>query len=115
MKIIIKSRGISKKEMYEIMSPKEYTNMREKAGETLEIDKFVSYQEPDGFNGSKKVLAIQTTKGEVVISASQSLVAEFEKIVAIFGTSAIDKLDIMEEETGGGYDVLTCRLSSMEV
>lgn len=115
MKIIAKSRGLSKMELYKLMSPSEYTNMRDKVGEKLQIEKFAIHQEPDDYNGNKKVLSIETKDGEIVVSASRSLVSEFEKLVAIFGASAINEIEVLESETGGGFDVLSCRYTALEV
>lgn len=113
MKIIAKSKALSKTDLYKLLSPSEYTNMGEKVGETLQIEQFVIHQEDDMYNGVKKVLSIETTEGEIVVSASKSLVSEFEKLVVIFGANAVKEIVIVESQTGMGRDVLSCRYAAL--
>lgn len=115
MKIIFKSKGLAKTDLYNLMSPAEYTNMREKVGEVLKIKRFSLHEEADMYNGTKKILSIETEAGEIVVSASRTLVHEFEKLVTIFGVNAINKIAIIESGTGAGNDVLSCRFTGLEV
>jgi len=113
MKIIAKSQGMTKTQLYNLMSPEEYTNMREKVGEVITIKQFSIHEETDQYNGTKKVLSVETNEGEIVVSASRSLVGEFEKLVAIFGAKAINEISIIESGTGSGSDVLSCRFTGL--
>lgn len=114
MKIIAKSTGLSKQELYNLMSPTQFTNMRDKVETSLEIKNFVVHEESTE-HGNKKVLSLETNKGEIVVSASRSLVSEFEKIVTIFGVKAVKEIEILEGQSGSGFAVLSCRLPSMAV
>lgn len=115
MKIIAKTQGMSKQELYALMSPEEYTNMRDKAGEVITVKKFSIHEETDQYNGTKKVLSLETNDGEIVVSASRSLVGEFEKLVAIFGSKMINEIAVIESGTGSGSDVLSCRFTGLSV
>ena len=115
MKIIAKSKGMAKTDLYKLMSPAEYTNMRDKVGEILKIKNFSVHEEPDNYNGTKKVLSIETEEGEIVVSASRTLVMEFEKLIAIFGVNGVTEIVIIESTTGAGNDVLSCRFTALEV
>lgn len=113
MKIISKTQGMTKQDLYALMSPEDYTNMREKVGEVLTIKKFSIHEEADQYGGVKKILSLELEDGEIVVSASRSFVGEFEKLVAIFGVKGIEKITVLESSTGSGGGVLSCRYGSL--
>lgn len=114
MKIICKSNGLTKQDIYRLVSPEDFTPMKEKVGEVLKVKKFILHEEDDMYNGTKKILTIETDNNEIVVSVSRTLTMEFEKLAVIFGVKSINELSIIESQTGMGNDVLSCRLAGME-
>lgn len=106
MKILSKSAKIGKEELYEMMSPKESTNMRDLVGHELAIDKFVIHEDVDDFNTPNKILSVKTKEGGIVVSSSKSFIREFEKINLIFGK--VNLVEVTSEITSNGYEVISC-------
>lgn len=110
MKVLKVTKGIDKKELYNLVSPEESTNMRELTGVMLDIDAFCIFEEGEDYD-KKKVLTIQSKDGSVSVTNSKSFISEFEKIQEIFGN--VDEIQVIGDMTGSGHTVLTCRYGGL--
>lgn len=110
MRIIAKTRGMSKDDLYRLISPESFTNMREKAGEVLKVKQFSLHSEADPGGNDKMVVSILTDDNELVVSASRTFTREFERIASVYGANGIVALEVLNIETSMGNDMLSCRL-----
>ena len=84
MKLLDRTKNLSKEELYSLLMPETSVNMSEKVDTNVVIDQFCITEEMDDFTGElKKVLAMKSG-GDVIITNSKSCIRDFEKMLTIF-------------------------------
>lgn len=113
MRLLERTKGLSKEHLYALVMPEESTNMGDKIGTNVVVDQFCISEEADDYSGEiKKVLAIKSGD-EIVITNSKSCIRDFEKMLAIFKDD-VKCIYVYTEMSSNMRDITRCRMGGVK-
>ena len=85
MEIIKKTEGLTSADLYALTKGNDVRKMADAKGETIDIAKYVLYDDEDSKVNTMVVLAVETVDGAKYATNSKTFVRNFCDILAIFG------------------------------
>ena len=101
--------NVSKDTIYNLtMSPK-MKQMRTLKGSRVEIAAWCIYEDTNAKTGDlQPILSIQTPEGEVFGTNSATMLADFLRMVDVFGADGIGAIEIIGGTSKQGREFITC-------
>ena len=113
MNIIRKTETLTPADLYSMTKGNDVGKMSDAKGETLEVAKFVLYEDSDKNGEIMDVLAFETVDGVCYATNSKTFIRNFKDIVAIFdeaGEELPTKFHVGFGLSKSNREYLTCNL-----
>ena len=111
MNIITKSSNVASSfDLYKLVQSPERKKLTDIKGQTIELDKWVLYTEPDKDGKEMKLLALVTADGSAYCTNSATFCRSFESAVAMvaqFGEE-FHKIQVTTGTSKNGRDYIDC-------
>ena len=111
MNIINKSANVvSAFELYKLVQSPNRKKLTDIKGQTIEVDKWVLYTEPDKDGKEMSLLALSTVDGTAYCTNSSTFCRSFESAVATFGQfgEEFHKIQVVTGKSKNGRDYIDC-------
>lgn len=111
MNIIAKSANVvSAFDLYKLIQSPEREKLTNIKGQTIELDKWVLYIEPDKDGKEMHLLALSTVDGNAYCTNSATFCRSFESAVATFGQfgEEFHRIQIVTGTSKNGRDYIDC-------
>ena len=111
MNIIAKSANVvSAFDLYKLVQSPERKKLTDIKGQTIELDKWVLYTEPDNDGKEMNLLALSTVDGTTYCTNSVTFCRSFESAVATFGQfgEEFHKIHVNTGTSKNGRDYIDC-------
>lgn len=111
MNIINKSANVASAfELYKLVQSPNRTKLTDIKGQTIELDKWVLYTEPDKDGKEMFLLALSTVDGTAYCTNSSTFCRSFESAVATFGQfgEEFHKIQVTTGKSKNGRDYIDC-------
>ena len=101
---------LDQRTIYKMMKSPEVKKMSDADGSVLEVAAWIAYNDADSRTGEiRKILAIQTTDGEMFETVSGVFQREFEDIVKFFGDD-VGMIKVTSGKSKAGRSFITCSI-----
>lgn len=115
MEIIRKSEGLTAADLYALTKGNTVRKMQDAKGETLNISKFVLYNDADQAGNPMTILSVETKDGVRYATNSRTFVRNFMDIQVIFDQDpeAVRPTEytVGSRKSNGGREYLVCDLA----
>lgn len=111
MNIINKSANVvSAFDLYKLVQSPERKKLTDIKGQTIELDKWVLYTEPDKDGKEMNLLALSTVGGTAYCTNSATFCRSFDSAVATFGQfgEEFHKIQVVTGTSKNGRDYIDC-------
>lgn len=111
MNIITKSANVdSSFDLYQLVQSPERKKLSDIKGQSIELDKWVLYTEPNKDGKEMKLLALTTVDGSAYCTNSATFCRSFESAVAMFGQfgEEFHKIQVATGTSKNGRDYIDC-------
>lgn len=111
MNIIAKSANVvSAFDLYKLVQSPERKKLTDIKGQTIELDKWVLYTEPDKDGKEMNLMALSTVDGTAYCTNSVTFFHSFESAVATFGQfgEEFHKIQVTTGTSKNGRDYIDC-------
>lgn len=111
MNIINKSANVASAfELYKLVQSPNRNKLTDIKGQTIELDKWVLYTEPDKDGKEMVLLALSTVDGTAYCTNSSTFCRSFESAVATFGQfgEEFHKIQVTTGKSKNGRDYIDC-------
>ena len=114
MEIIKKTEGLSSADLYGLTKGNDVRKMADAKGETLDICKFVLYNDVDVNEEPMTILSVETVDGVKYATNSKTFVRNFSDILAIFAEGEDEmptRFVVGSGKSKNGREYLTCDIA----
>ena len=111
MNIITKSANVASSfDLYKLVQSPERKKLTDIKGQTIELDKWVLYTEPDKDGKEMKLLAMTTVDGLAYCTNSATFCRSFESAVTMFAQfgEEFHKIQVVTGTSKNGRDYIDC-------
>lgn len=111
MNIINKSANVASAfELYKLVQSPNRKKLTDIKGQTIELDKWVLYTEPDKEGKEMSLLALSTVDGTAYCTNSSTFCRSFESAVATFAQFGEEfrKIQVVTAKSKNGRDYIDC-------
>ena len=114
MNILKNSGNLTAKDMYALTKGNDVRKMADAKGETLEVTKFIVYEDVDQAGEIMSVMAIETTEGARYATNSRTFIRNFTDILSMYeatGEAIPTRYRIGSGRSKSNREYLTCDIA----
>ena len=99
---------LSNREIYALTTSPKTRKMKDAKGTVLEVAAWAIYTDADKDGNERTVLSILTPEGESYATNSNTFIADFGKMVDVFGPGDLSAVEVCSGVSKNGREYITC-------